>query len=117
MDDDLAYLRRAAQEAAGLLIQHDFRRLTERFGYALAFDRPRALALEEDFRRAAAAAWPFEGAEPEIHVKTFAVNDTGLRAVAECMVPLRERGAVLMELVLTGAGASRAVTVEHVTGR
>jgi hypothetical protein len=116
MDDDLDYLRHAAQEAAGLLIQHDFRCLTERFGYALAFDRPRALALEEDFRRAA-AAWPFEGAEPDIHIKTFAVNDTGLRAVAECMVPAHESGAVLLELVLTGAGASRAVTVEQVTGR
>lgn len=43
------------EEARSLLVGHDYAGLASRFGYALAYDRPLAAALEADFMSAVAS--------------------------------------------------------------
>ncbi len=96
--------------------RRDFEALANRLGYALAYDRDPVSALKADYERAAASpleATPGEGVS--IVVKYFKPNDTGLFAVVECTIPV-EKGAVGMDLIVTGKGEEKYIAVEDVYG-
>lgn len=100
-----------------MLMQHDYSRLANRFGYALAYDRAPAAALETDFLNAVASPRNVvSDTHPSIVVKYFAPNDTGLLAVVECTVPVAAGASVLLELIVTGKGEERHITVEDISG-
>jgi len=102
-------------EAVVLLVRRDFDALADRFGYALAHGREVAEAIESDF---AACLSESEGSvdrtDRPVAVKYFQANDTGLLAVVECVAYVAEGAAILLELVVTGTGAERHVTLEGI---
>ena len=107
------------EEARALLLRHDYAGLASQFGYALAYDRPPAAALEADFQSAVASPITVTSGAylpAAISVKYFSPNTTGLFAVVECPVPVAEEAAVLLELIVTGKGEEKHITVEDISG-
>jgi len=100
-----------------MLIQRDYSGLANRFGYAVAYDRALATAIEADFLSAVASPYHVASdAHPSIVVKYFAPNDTGLFAVVECTVPVADGAAVLLALIVTRKGEERHITLEDING-
>jgi hypothetical protein len=105
------------EEACAMLQRHDYSGLANRFGYALAYDREPAVALEVDFLMAAASPHKVTPDEPQsIAVKYFKPNSTGLFAVVECIVPIAEGTAVLFELIVSGKGEEKHIAIEDISG-
>jgi len=98
------------------MLMHDYVSLARQFGYALAYGREPAAAIEEDYQQAAAT--PFE-ATPDtfstVKVKYFTPNSTGLFAVVECVVHVAEKSAVLLELIVTGHEEEKNITIEDIS--
>lgn len=100
-----------------MLMRHDYLGLANRFGYALAYGREPAAAIKTDFLGAAASPISIVSeAPPSIVVKYFEPNSTGLFAVVECTVPVADGAAVLLELIVTGTGEEKHITVEDISG-
>ncbi len=100
-----------------MLMSHDFAALAHRFGYALAFDRDPSGAIEVDFLNAVASPLVVAtGAGTSITVKYLAPNGTGLFAVVECIIPVADKAAILLDLVVTGDGEEKHITVEGISG-
>ena len=100
-----------------MLMQHDYPGLSNRFGYALAYDRAPAAAIETDFLSAVASPHNVVSDEHlSIVVKYFAPNDTGLFAVVECIVPVADGAAILLDLIVTGNGEAKHITIEGISG-
>ena len=107
------------EEARALLVRRDYAALASCFGYALAYDRPTAAAIEADFMNAASS--PITGGSgayspPVVTVKYFSPNTTGLFAMVECLVPVADKAAVLLELIVGGDGEEKNITVEDISG-
>ena len=106
-------------EAIGLLCSGEFRALAERFGYALAFDREPAKAIEEDLAACLAEIKSKVLAPSNVHrsatVKFFKANTTGLFAVVECPVPTENGAELLVELIVTLAREHKYVTLEQIS--
>ena len=103
--------------ACAQLMRNDFPGLANQFGYALAYGRDPAVAIEADFAGAAASAIRVEVAvHTTILVKYFTPNDTGLFAVVECTVPVDNGAAVLLELIVTGNKDEKYITLEDISG-
>jgi hypothetical protein len=105
-------------EVVQLLCAGKFSDLAERFGYALAFEREPATAIEEELALClvelqATALTPIDNHIPK--VSYFKPNDTGLVALIELMVPANNGRGVLVELIVTGKGAERHVTLEQLS--
>jgi hypothetical protein len=49
-------------------------------------------------------------------VKYFGPNDTGLFAVVECSIQVAEGATVLLELVVSGKGEEKHITLEDISG-
>lgn len=96
-----------------MLMRKDYSGLANRFGYALAYGREPAAAIESDFLRAAAS--PINR-QREIVVKYFEPNSTGLFAVVECTVPVAEGAAVLLELIVGGRDEEKQIALEDISG-
>ena len=113
---DESTLASFGKEAAAMLMQRDYASLASRFGYALAYGRELAAAIEEDYERAAATP---VGTTPDtlssVKVKYFTPNSRGLFAVVECVVPVAEKSDVLLELVVTGNTEEKHITVEDIS--
>ena len=104
------------EEARAMLMRQDYLGLASKFGYALAYGREPAGAIETDFLRAAASADKVVSDEPmPIVVKYFGPNSTGLFAVVECTVPVADGTAVLLELMVAGKGEEKHITVEDIS--
>jgi len=100
-----------------MLVRRDYSGLVNRFGYARAFDRDPAAAIEDDYFSAAASPLEVEPNEDfRVTVKYFKPNSTGLFAVVECIVPVAERAAVLLELIVTGKGDEKHIAMEDISG-
>ena len=100
-----------------MIIRRDYSGLANRFGYALAYDRAPAAAIEIDFLSAVASPHSVHSdACPQTVVKYFAPNDTGLFATVECTVPVAPGAAVLLELIVSGRGEEKNITVEDISG-
>jgi hypothetical protein len=107
------------EDARALLLRRDYSSLASRFGYALAYDRMPAVALEADFLNAAASPIAAESGaclSDAVTVKYFSPNDAGLFALVECPVPVADGNVVLLELVVTGSGEEKNITVEDISG-
>jgi hypothetical protein len=114
---DESTLASFGKEAVAMLMQQDYASLASRFGYALAYGRVLAAAIEEDYKRAAATPFePTPDTQSSVKVKYFAPNSSGLFAVVECVVPVAEQSAVLLELVVTGNTEEKHITVEGISG-
>lgn len=114
---DECSLSEFGEEASAMLARNDYSGLASRFGYAVAYDREPATAIEADYL--AAAASPHEMAPDEhfsVAVRYFEQNSIGLFAVVECIVPVAEEAAVHMDLIVTGWGEEKHITVEGITG-
>jgi hypothetical protein len=91
--------------------------LANKFGYALAYGREPAAAIEIDFLGAAASPHLVASDAPTpIVVGYFRPNSTGLFALVECTVPVAEGSAVLLELIVTERGEEKYITVEDISG-
>lgn len=100
-----------------MVIRQDFDTLAKRFGYALAWNREPAIALKDDYERAASSplkSRPNDGVL--VVVKYFKQNDTGLFALVECAIPLIDGGAVGMDLIVAGNGEEKSISVEDIYG-
>ncbi len=103
-------------EAITLVANKNFSLLTERFGYALAHDRDVALAIKQDFEQCLSEAdKPSSQKSTSIEVKYFKPNDTGLFALVECVTAVNERDSVLIELIVTGTGEEKYITLEQIS--
>jgi hypothetical protein len=113
------FLSQLGNEAVALLKQGDFRVLADRFGYALAFDRDPASAIEEELNACVAEfqakrmdTAPFQ---PSIAVKYFKPNETNLFAVVECVFVGPQSCPVLAELFVIANGKEKYVGLEQVS--
>lgn len=100
-----------------MLMMHNYSGLANRFGYALAYGREHAAAIEADFLKATAS--PYNATHrgpPSIAVKYFRPNSAGLFAVVECTVPVAGGAAVLLELIVSGKEEEKHVTMEDISG-
>lgn len=92
------------------------RLLAERFGYALAYDRDIALAIQQDFEQCLSEAEsPSTPKSTSIQVKYFKPNDAGLYALVECVTAVNERANVLIELIVAGGGDEKYITLEQIS--
>src|SRR5436190_1004877 len=116
---DEASLLRLGREAVSLLEQRDFQQLADRFGYALAFGRNPAAAIEEEFQSCIveSRALP-EPASPVLSsevVKYFKPNEANLLAVVECVLTAAEGCSILAELIVTSKGEDKYISLEEVS--
>ena len=115
---DRPSLERFGQEAAALLRSGDFGALVDRFGYAMAYGREPASAIEADLNTVP----PDEAVAPEVVAPSMAIKyfnadateSTGLVAAVECVTHLADGSAIEFALVVTGKGPERYVTLEGV---
>lgn len=115
---DRQTLTRFGEDAVALLQSGDFGALAERFGYALAYGREPAKAIESDL---AACLSEDEGTPghiaPSTSIKYYgahATDSTGLVAAIECITHLADDSAILLALVVTGKGAERYISLEGI---
>ncbi|MBB5189458.1 hypothetical protein HNQ50_000168 [Silvimonas terrae] len=113
---DTRILTQLGEEVLRSLRERDFAGLAQRFGYAVAFHREQAYAIEEDLARAPVqVGWLNNMTNPDdvITVKFFAPNGTGLVAAVECLASDQE-SAFTLELIVTGSENRFDVTLEGV---
>jgi hypothetical protein len=115
---DRQTLARFGEDAVALLCRGDFGALAERFGYAVAYGREPAKAIESDL---AACLSEDEGTpghiSPSMSIKYYDANateSTGLVAAVECITHLADGSAVLLALVVTGKGVERHIGLEGI---
>jgi hypothetical protein len=113
---DKRSLEQFAQEAASLLQDGNFLALAERFGYAMAYGREPASAIETDLsNRLQERGSP--GQLPFVDIKYFnekAAESTGLVAAIDCAVYLAGDFAVQFSLVVTRKDFLRYISLESV---
>ena len=116
---DEATLSAFGVEAVQLLGAGDMSGLTLRFGYALAYGRALDVAVHEDLERCLGelhASRLVPAATPGRAKVTYVVADnSGLFAVVEVPVPTDNGAAVLVELVVSGSGQSKHITLEQLS--
>lgn len=111
-------LEQFAHEAIAKLRDGDFAALAERFGYACAYGRDLASAIEADMKAALSDDMDAPGdVAPYMTIKYFnaeALKSTGLVAAVDCVTHLADGTAVDFSLVVTGKGAKRYLTLESI---
>ncbi len=115
---DDASLSAIGVEVCNLLLKGEMKELTSRFGYALAFDRDRAVAVSEDLAASLVelgAATLSSGCTTTPVVKYFQPNSTGLVAAVECLVGTDNGKSLLVELVVTSDRNETHVTLEQLS--
>jgi hypothetical protein len=107
-------------EAVGLLVAGEYQALAAKFGYALAYDREPASAIEADLKvglsnvDAARLTGPASlSASAVVHFKK---NDTGLHSAVDFDVAADNGAKILVSLVVTGQGEERYLSLEDVCG-
>ncbi len=114
---ETAALLELGYEARALLMQRDFSALANRFGYALAYGRPIAAALEADCINPVTSALPSASNDNQpVSVTYFAPNETGLFALVECIVPTSNDKSLLLELIVAGKGEEKHISIEDISG-
>jgi hypothetical protein len=115
---DKKALADAGVEALRLLCSGNIADLAARFGYALAYQREPATAIQDDLRfclTQVGAVSLVPPVDPEPNVKYFKANDTGLLAVVECLAFADNGAKVLMELIVAGCDAEKRITLEDIS--
>ena len=115
---DRSSLERFAHEAIAWLRGGDFGALAERFGYACAYGRDLASAIEADMKAALPEDMDVpEEIAPHMTIKYFhaeALESTGLVAAVDCVTHLADGTAVDFSLVVTGKGMRRYIGLESI---
>lgn len=113
---DKRSLEQFAQEAVSLLQHGDFSALAERFGYAMAYGREPASAIEADLsNRLQERGLP--GRLPFVDIKYFneeAAESTDLVAAIDCAAYLAGDSVVQFSLVVTRKDSLRYISLESV---
>jgi len=100
---DVESLAQFGREAIALVEKRNFTVLAERFGYALAYERDQAKAIESDFSQCIGEAeGPSSVTTQSIQVKYFKPNNIPLFALVECVTPVGNDAAVLIDLIVLG---------------
>src|SRR5690348_6277078 len=101
-------------EVSELIKLGQYQDLADRFGYAVAFERRKAEAIEEDVKRSLLEAGEMatlsKSAAPGIRVLYYKLNATRLHAAVECTLPLENAaGELLVSLVVFATDRKRIV--------
>ena len=117
---DEASLAALGVEALTLLSTGNFQALAKRFGYAMAHGRDPAMAIQADLASTLASV----GATSLVHadgdapkVGYFKSNETGLLALVEGLARTNYGNAILVELVVTGRGDEKFITLEDISDK
>ena len=105
-------------EAVQLLCSGNVPALAARFGYALAFDREPVAAIRQDLASCLdqlQATGLAQGSKHTATVRYCEPNDSSIFALVECLAPTTDGSGVLLELVVTGQGADKHVTLEQLS--
>lgn len=113
----MASLARLGEEASAMLLRCDFSGLADRFGYAVAFDHAPAAAIELDYLSAIASP-NREISVPSVvvDVEFFGSNGLNFFAAVECVLPVPGNASINLELIVTGTGDEKFITIEGVSG-
>ena len=111
---DKPSLARFGEEACRLFVTRDFHGLADTFGYAMAYNRDIATAIETDFDHCTQHSQP-GGTVESITVKHFTPNDTGLLSVVEGVLLLDKGVRVLIELIVAKNGANKNLYLEDIS--
>lgn len=109
-------LTKFGEEACRLFIARNFRGLADGFGYALAYDRGTAAAIEADFERCLSGHSSQDLKVESVTVKHFQPNDTGLLAVVQCVLTIGQEARVLVELIAAQNGECKNLYLEDING-
>ena len=116
---DPASLAAFGTDAARLLCTGRFDALAAEYGYALAYDRLEAVAIQQDLARCLfelrASSLAITDLPPQTSVKYFKPNGSFIFAIVECVLPTTGCGKVLLELVVTSKGQQKHVCLEDVS--
>lgn len=105
-------------QATILLCAGQISQLAEQYGYALAHSREPSLAIQEELAASLSQLGASSVLEPPAappRVSYFKPNDTGLFALIEQHIPTDNGKHVLLELIVTGSGPQKFVTLEQVS--
>ncbi len=112
-------LTKFGKEVIALFKNRDFTTLAVRFGYAVAHGRDLSEAIKEDlnycFTQADGRSPINENIGPEIEVKFFSQNATGLEAVVECLFEIVEGLCIEVDLIIIKNGHIRSLCIEDIT--
>lgn len=115
---DNSHFSRLGEELVLLFEKRDFCSIADRYGYALAYGRDPAKAIEEELQSCYSEfqilPQPKDVVAPSIVVKRFPENDLSIVAVIECFF-MAEGCRVLAELIVTGKGEDQHVSLEQVS--
>jgi hypothetical protein len=107
-----------AVDAARLLCEENYPELASRFGYALAFDRVVAEALEQDLINCLREHEAQHLTKPLLQTQKvgyFKQNEIGLYALAEITLETNNRSKVLLELIITSNGNEKFICIEDIS--
>ena len=105
-------------QATILLCAGQISQLAEQYGYALAQGREPSLAIQEELAACLSELGASSVLEPQavpLRVSYFKPNGTGLFALVEQHIPTDNGKHVLLELIVTGSGPQKFVTLEQVS--
>lgn len=112
-------LAQQGRELVALLKRGEFGSVAERFGYALAFDRDPAVAIQDELASCVSEfqerELPDTSSAESVVVKYFNPNESNLFAVVECEFKEPQGCPVLAELIVTASGEERHVHLEQVS--
>jgi hypothetical protein len=115
---DKPSLSKFGEDACRLFVARDFRGLADTFGYALAYNREIASAIEADFEHCLSGnctSRSEHGSPVEsITVRSFQPNDTGLLWVIECVLLVDKSARVLIELIVAKNGENKNLYLEDI---
>jgi hypothetical protein len=115
---DAGKLAALGWQATQLLFAADFPTFADRFGYALAFGRAPALAIQQEFQASLdelGASGLASTPPDEPRVSYFQVNNCGLLALVEQFVFTDNGRQIHVELIVTGNDSAKYVTLEQIS--
>ena len=114
----MEFLAGIGSQATMLLCTGDIAQLAKRYGYALAHGREPSLAIQEELASSLSelgATSVLASPVTPPSVSYFKPNETGLFALVEQYIPTNNGKQVLLELMVTGFGPQKFVTLEQVS--
>ncbi|HET8900869.1 MAG TPA: hypothetical protein VFM84_02930 [Holophagaceae bacterium] len=117
---DETTLTRMGAEACELITKGNYRELADRFGYALAFGKDTAEAIqmevEDCLSKSGASERLSVPSQPAIRVGFFSPDSELFCAVVECQLKLTGgAGNMRIDLIVTNNGNEKYVTLEEIS--
>jgi hypothetical protein len=113
---DKPSLSKFGEEACRLFIARDFQSLANIFGYAFAYDRDIATAIEADFAHCLSGhCTQVDDTVESVIVRNFLPNDTGLLSVIACTLLIDNCARILIELIVAKKGEDAHLYLEDIS--